>query len=327
MHQLPYGKMLIRQAQVSATNLRMGNVDPLDTPQQLLEHVLATAASGVEHGGEETDEKSVSTAVTNFVIGQLKLLQHDYVLVDEVRVLLNECVERSEKAKEVMHTMPVGTSNSLMAWEVMRGRVEGALEGIQHESETDNRLNGQHGSIAMIRSILDTICISPTSVAEWHPITESAVAGESGTGPSAAEVTQDIQMLDLIRHMAKAYQDSLIQCDELVRRILQNVGTYTNNESAETGKWLLEQLSGMNNSPLTLSPLGRSRNAMRQPARERLKKLIEIVSKDVFSGSGELSKQPNVYALWGKSSVGVLETKDQPHAQGVQCSGAWCVRI
>ena len=40
-------------------------------------------------------------------------------------------------------------------------------------------------------------------------------------------------MLDLIRHMAKAYQDSLIQCDELVRLILQNVGTYTNNESAE----------------------------------------------------------------------------------------------
>ena len=42
----------------------------------------------------------------------------------------------------------------------------------------------------------------------------------------------------------------------------------------------------------------------RKSARERLKKLIEIVSKDVFSGSGELSKQPNVYALWGKSSGG-----------------------
>ena len=48
-------------------------------------------------------------------------------------------------------------------------------------------------------------------------------------------------MLDLIRHMAKACQDSLNQCDDLVRLILRNVGTYTNDESAQTGKWLLER--------------------------------------------------------------------------------------
>ena len=98
--------------------------------------MLATAASGVEHGGEETDERSVSTAVANFVTGQLQLLQLDYVLVDDVRHLLSELEERSAKAQAVMHTTPLGASHSLMEWEVMRERVEGALEGIQHESET-----------------------------------------------------------------------------------------------------------------------------------------------------------------------------------------------
>ena len=144
------------------------------------------------------------------------------MLVDEVRLLLKECEERSEKAKKVMHTMPVGTSRALMEWEVMLERVEVALEGIQYESGTDKRLHGDHGSIEMIRSILDTVCVSPTSVTEWHPINESAVAEESGTGPSAAGVTQDIQVLDLIRHMAKMCQDSLSQCDDLMRLILQN---------------------------------------------------------------------------------------------------------
>ena len=186
----------------------------------------------------------------------------------------------------------------------MRERVEGALEGIRHESETADKLHGGLGAIAMVRSLLDTVCISPESVAEWHPINESVVTGEIGTGPSAAEVTQDIQVLDLIRHMAKACQDSLDQCDDLVRLILRNVGTYTNDESEQTGKWLLDRLAAMNNSPLTLGTLGgsRSSSARGRSSRDRLKKLIGIVSQDVFSGTGELSKQPNVYALWGTSS-------------------------
>ena len=156
----------------------------------------------------------------------------------------------------------------------------------------------------MARSILDTVCTSPESVAEWHPINEPAVAGEIGTGPSAAEVTQDIQVLDLIRHMAKACQDSLNQCDDLVRLILRNVGTYTNDGSEQIGKWLLDRLGAMNNSPLTLGALGgnRASSARGRSSRDRLKKLIGIVSQVVFSGTGEVSQQPNVYALWGKSS-------------------------
>ena len=62
--------------------------------------------------------------------------------------------------------MPLVASHSLMEWEVMRERVAGALEGIQHESETGNGLHGRHGAIAMARSLLDTVCTSPESVAE-----------------------------------------------------------------------------------------------------------------------------------------------------------------
>ncbi len=229
------------------------------------------------------------------------------MLTDDVRRLLIELEERSAEAQALMHTMPLGASHSLMEWEVMRERVAGALEGIQHESETGNGLHGRHGAIAMARSLLDTVCTSPESVAEWHPISEPAVAGENGTGPggaSAAEVTQDIQVLDLIRHMAKVCQDSLNQCDDLVRLILRSVGTYTNDESEQTGKWLLDRLAAMNNSPLTLGALGGNRSAAARgrPSRDRLKKLVGIVSQDVFSGTGELAKQPNVYALWGTSS-------------------------
>ena len=142
MYQLHNGGMLIKRAQMSATVLKMGDIDWSDTPQQLLERVLATAASGVEHGGVETDERSVSTAVANLVTGQPQLLQLDYVLTNNVRHLLIELEERFAKAQAVMHTMPLGASHSLMEWEVMRERVAGALEGIQHESETGNRLHG-----------------------------------------------------------------------------------------------------------------------------------------------------------------------------------------
>ena len=50
---------MIKQAQMSATVMRMGSVKSTDTPQQLLERVIVTAASGVEHGGLETDYTGV----------------------------------------------------------------------------------------------------------------------------------------------------------------------------------------------------------------------------------------------------------------------------
>ena len=56
----------------------------------------------------------------------------------------------------------------------------------------------------MVRSLLETICTSPESVEAWHPISEPAVAGEDGKGTggaNAAGAAQDIQVLDLMRHM------------------------------------------------------------------------------------------------------------------------------
>ena len=50
----------------------------------MLERVIVTAASGVEHGGVETDVEFVSRAVINLVVGQLQLLQLDRILNDEV---------------------------------------------------------------------------------------------------------------------------------------------------------------------------------------------------------------------------------------------------
>ena len=86
--------------------------------------------------------ESVSRAVTNLVIGQLQLLQLDYVLNDDVRVLLMELEKRSAEAQELTHTMPPEASHSLMEWELMRERIVVSLEGIQHVSETGDGLHG-----------------------------------------------------------------------------------------------------------------------------------------------------------------------------------------
>ena len=181
----------------------------------------------------------------------------------------------------------------------MRERITGALEGIQHLSESGEGLHGRHGSIAMARSLLDNVCTSPESVVEWLPTPEPASVGEDGPGgTNATGVDQDIQVLDLMRHMRKACLNSVNQCDELVRLILQSADTYANNESEQTGKWVLSRLGEMNDAPLTLSPHGSGHTS----ASERLKKLISAAGQDVFSNTGELSKQRGAYALWGKST-------------------------
>ena len=137
----------------------------------------------------------------------------------------------------------------------MKERTIATLEGIRHLPESGEGLPGHHGVIALGRSLLATVCTSPESVEAWHPLSEPAVAGEVGTGSSGvnqAGVAQDIQVLDLMRYMGKAHLESLDRCDDLVRLVLQNIDTYTNDESERIGKSVLNRLGEMNDSPLTL---------------------------------------------------------------------------
>ena len=68
------------------------------------------------------------------------------------------------------------------------------------------------------------------------------MTGEVGTGSGGVNetgVAQDIQVVDLMRHMGKAHLKSLNQCDDLVRLVLQNVDKYINGESERLGKEVL----------------------------------------------------------------------------------------
>ena len=152
------------------------------------------------------------------------------------------------------------------------------------------------------RSLLDSVCISPESVEAWHGLAEPPVTGEAETGTGGANETgtsQDIQVVDLMRHMGKAHLQSLSLCDDLVRLVLQNVSKYTNGESERVGKKVLNRLGEMNDSPLTLNPHGGSR---RSP-QERLKKLIGTVNQDRAPRTGGVPTAPGVYALWGKATA------------------------
>ena len=295
------GDVLVSQAQMSAAVLGMGSINPKWTPQEMLEHVIVTAGSGLEHGGVDTDIGSVSRAVINLVIGMLQLLQLDHVLNDDVRKLLKDLELYSAKAQELSTTMPQEVGRSLTAWKEVSERTSDALEGICGLSESGEGLHGHHGVIALSRSLLDGVCISPKSVEAWHDLVEPPVTGEAETGTGGANetgISQDIQVVDLMRHMGKAHLQSLSLCDDLVRLLLQNVSKYTNGESERVGKNVLNRLGEMNDSPLTLNQHVGSR---RSP-QERLKKLIGTVSQDRAPRTGVVPTSPGVYALWGKAT-------------------------
>ena len=128
------------------------------------------------------------------------------------------------------------------------------------------------------------------------------MTGEVGTGSGGVNetgVAQDIQVVDLMRHMGKAHLKSLNQCDDLVRLVLQNVSKYTNGESERLGKEVLNRLGEMDDSPLTLNSHGGSRKS----SQERLKKLIGTVNQDRAPKTGGVPTSPSVYALWGKATA------------------------
>ena len=79
----------------------------------MLEHVIVTAGSGLEHGGVEMDVGFVSRAVINLVIEMLQLLQLDHVLNDDLRKLLWDLEIHSAKAQELSTTMPQEVGRSL----------------------------------------------------------------------------------------------------------------------------------------------------------------------------------------------------------------------
>ena len=158
----------------------------------------------------------------------------------------------------------------------------------------------------MSRSLLDSVCASPESVKAWYGPAETSETGKDGTGTDGANETgtaQDIQMVDLVRHMGKAHLESLRRCDDLVRLVLQNVSKYVNHESERVGKWVLHRLGEMNDSPLTLSSYGSGKSSQ-----DRLKKLMSTMNHDRAPKTGEVPTSPSVYALWGKATAETSKT-------------------
>ena len=301
MFQHTRGVVLVQQVRMSAAVLGMASINPKWSPKEMLEYVIVTAGSGLEHGGVETDVGSVSRAVINLVIGMLQLLQLDHVLNDDVRKLLQELESYSAKAQELTTAMPQEVGYSLTAWKEASELTSAAIEGIHSLSESGEGLEGRHGVIAMSRSLLDSVCASPESVKAWYGPAETSETGKDGTGTDGANETgtaQDIQMVDLVRHMGKAHLESLRRCDDLVRLVLQNVSKYVNHESERVGKWVLHRLGEMNDSPLTLSSHGSVKSSQ-----DRLKKLMSTMNHDRAPKTGEVPTSPSVYALWGKATA------------------------
>ena len=115
MFQHTRGVVLVQQVRMSAAVLGMASINPKWSPKEMLEYVIVTAGSGLEHGGVEADVGSVSRAVINLVTGMLQLLQLDHVLNDDVRKLLQELESYSAKAQELATAMPQEVGYSLTA--------------------------------------------------------------------------------------------------------------------------------------------------------------------------------------------------------------------
>jgi len=132
---------------------------------------------------------------------------------------------------------------------------------------------------------------------------ELAGSGEDGNVPgmsNAADADHVIQVLDLIRHLVKAFQECVVRSDALTRDILQSADTYTVGENSPNGSWLLNHLSEMNSVPLTASSLDGTKSPV-SPG-EQLKRIIETVGRAIFFAENSVSDQPGLFALWGTSS-------------------------
>jgi len=122
---------------------------------------------------------------------------------------------------------------------------------------------------------------------------------------NAADADHVIQVLDLIRHLVKAFQECVVRSDALTRDILQSADTYTVGENSPNGSWLLNRLSEMSSVPLTASLLDgtkflfkkRTYKSLISPG-EQPKRIIETVGRVIFFAENSVSDQPGLFALW-----------------------------
>ena len=117
---------------------------------------------------------------------------------------------------------------------------------------------------------------------------------------NAADADHVIQVLDLIRHLVKAFQECVVRSDALTRDILQSADTYTVGENSPNGSWLLNRLSELSSVPLTASSLDGKKSPV-SPG-EQLKRIIETVGRVIFFAENSVPDQPGLFALWGTSS-------------------------
>ena len=113
---------------------------------------------------------------------------------------------------------------------------------------------------------------------------------------NAADADHVIQVLDLIRHLVKAFQECVVRSDALTRDILQSADTYTVGENSPNGSWLLNRLSEMSSVPLTASSLDGTKSPI-SPG-EQPKRIIETVGRVIFFAENSVSDQPGLFALW-----------------------------
>ena len=110
-----------------------------------------------------------------------------------------------------------------------------------------------------------------------------------------------IQVLDTIRHMKKCWKESLDRCSSLVRVLLQNVDTYTNETHEVRGQEVLDRLRGMTNLPFAVRALNSSK--VPPTPSEVIKKMVETMGSKPFPGGRVMSTSPGLLALWGSAST------------------------
>ena len=287
----------------SASYIMLGNVKPTDTPGDLLEKVLEAVLRGVELGGKH-DKRDVSKRICDLVLGHLQLLEMTHALNPESVCLLQDLEKYDNEAEEQLRERPEVLKQWLAAWESSKGAAMAAMDYIDRLSETDGGVLGEQGSLALIQGQLSTFTSPPPSVEALLPQPESVSSADE------MHIQDSIRMLDTVRHMKKCWKESLELCSGLVRVLLQNVDTYTNETHEVRGQEVLDRLREMNNLPFAVRALNETK-VPPTPA-EVIKKMVETMGRKPFPGGRtmSMSASPGLLALWGSASTpGTNKTK------------------
>ena len=305
MYQLQKGKELITGALGSASYLMMGDVKATDTPGDLVEKVLEGVLRGVELGGKR-GKRDVSKKVCKQVMGQLQLLQVTHSLSMESLSLLENLEKHDEKAEDRSRDKPEVLKQRLAAWEVAKEKAADTVRGIDNVSETGTDVFGEHGSLALIQSMLSVHTRPPPSVAVVLPepellnVNTTDPGGSTDANEARARLRDGVQVLDTIRHLSKVWGESLAFCSILMRTTLQSVDTFADETDDELGQVVLSRLSEMNNVALTVAPL----NSDKTPpsSSEVIKQMVEVMGQTSSPSSQTMSAQPGLFALLSTTS-------------------------